>query len=88
VYAWQDAGAFSGRKAVEFLLFFLHRRPAGWNKTMALSESEYIRVAERASKLGCRLPTGLAVMPENFDTAAARQDLVVRIVDASPPHAA
>ena len=45
---------------------------------MTVSESEYICIVDRAAELGCHMPTGLAIMPENFDTAATRRELVVR----------
>src|SRR5580658_9185981 len=45
---------------------------------MTVSEAEYICVADRATALGCSMPTGWAIMPENFDTAATRRDLIVR----------
>ena len=46
--------------------------------TMTVSETEFIHIADRAAELGCHLPTGLAIMPENFETAATRQELIVR----------
>jgi len=45
---------------------------------MKVSESEYICIADRAAELGCHIPKNLAIMPENFDTAATRQELIVR----------
>ena len=45
---------------------------------MPVSEKEYICVADRAAELGCHVPTGLAIMPKNFDTAATRQEFIVR----------
>src|ERR1700675_2158934 len=45
---------------------------------MTVSERDYIRIADRAAELGCHMPTGFAIMPENFDTAATRRELVVR----------
>ena len=45
---------------------------------MAISDKEFIRIADRVAELGCRMPTGFAVMPENFDTVSSRQELVVR----------
>ena len=38
--------------------------------------SEYPNVAERAAALGCRVPTGVALLPGNFDTAKTRQELL------------
>jgi len=45
---------------------------------MPVTQEDYICVADRVGKLGCHMPEGLAVMPENFDTAATRQEFVVR----------
>jgi hypothetical protein len=45
---------------------------------MTISEAEYICVSDRAAELGCHLPAGLAIMPENFSTAATRRELIVR----------
>ena len=45
---------------------------------MTVSEAEYICVPDRAAELGCHIPAGLAIMPENFDTAATRRELIVR----------
>lgn len=43
---------------------------------MPMTITEYVRVADRASELGCPIPTGIAILPENFTTAATRQDLL------------
>jgi hypothetical protein len=45
---------------------------------MTVNVADYIRVADRAADLGCDMPTGFAIMPENFETAATRRELVVR----------
>jgi hypothetical protein len=45
---------------------------------MTVSEVEYICISDRVVELGCHMPAGLAIMPENFDTAATRQQLIVR----------
>jgi hypothetical protein len=57
-------------------------RPAG---PLKLEEGEarvevadYIDVAARASALGCRMPTGIAMMPDNFGTASNRSELLVQ----------
>jgi hypothetical protein len=39
--------------------------------------TDFVRVADRASELGCLIPSGIAILPENFATAATRQDLVM-----------
>lgn len=38
----------------------------------------YIRVDERIDALGCTFPAGIAILPENFETAAARSDFIQR----------
>jgi hypothetical protein len=45
---------------------------------VAILESEYVHVADRAAELGCAMPDGLALMPDNFHIAPSRHDLVVR----------
>jgi hypothetical protein len=45
---------------------------------VAILESEYVHVADRAAELGCAMPDGLALMPDNFHVAQSRHDLVVR----------
>lgn len=45
---------------------------------MTITESEYLSVADRAAELGCPMPTGFAVMPQNFDTATSRNKLLFR----------
>jgi hypothetical protein len=43
---------------------------------MEVNVTEYVRVTDRASELGCLIPTRLAILPENFPRVAARQDLL------------
>lgn len=43
---------------------------------MSIQITEYIDVAERAKELGCNVPTEIAFLPRNFDTAVARNDLI------------
>ena len=38
--------------------------------------TDYVDVAKRSEELGCNIPTGLAVLPRNFSTAASKTDLV------------
>jgi hypothetical protein len=42
---------------------------------MSIAVEDYVRVDERANELGCSLPTRLAVLPINFETAATCADL-------------
>jgi hypothetical protein len=37
---------------------------------------EYVDVAARARELGCRAPSGIALLPGNFDTAASAADFL------------
>jgi hypothetical protein len=37
---------------------------------------DYVHVANRAKELGCVTPTGFAVLPENFESAAGRSSLL------------
>jgi hypothetical protein len=37
---------------------------------------EYVDVAKRAEELGCTVPTGFALLPRNFTTAATKAELV------------
>jgi hypothetical protein len=48
-----------------------------------ISESDFICVRDRTGELGCYLPNGLAVMPENFMMAASRLELLVRAESAT-----
>lgn len=41
---------------------------------MPTSISEYPKVADRASALGCAMPIGIAILPENFETAESYKD--------------
>ena len=38
--------------------------------------SDYISVRDHAKRLGCNVPTGLAILPRNFETACDRSDLL------------
>jgi hypothetical protein len=42
---------------------------------MSITVEDYIQVDARAAELGCSVPTGLAVVPINFETAFDRADL-------------
>lgn len=43
---------------------------------MTTKISDYVQVTDRAKKLGCATPTGIAVLPENFESAADRSTLL------------
>lgn len=43
---------------------------------MNIQVNDYIDVEERASALGCNIPTGLAILPRNFDTANSLHELI------------
>ena len=45
---------------------------------MPIVETSYARVVDRACELGCPVPEGIAVLPENFCSASSRQSLLVR----------
>lgn len=45
---------------------------------MSIVESLYVPVRHRAAELGCAMPDGIAVLPENFCEAASRLSLSVR----------
>lgn len=45
---------------------------------MPTTEHDYINVVERAAQLGCHLPSGFAIVPDNFATAPSRQELLMR----------
>jgi hypothetical protein len=38
--------------------------------------NDYPSVIDRMASLGCRMPAGLAILPDNFDTARAPDDFV------------
>jgi hypothetical protein len=50
---------------------------------MSISVRDYIDVEERASELGCAVPTAIAIMPENFEWAPSRDYLHVRAEGAT-----
>lgn len=43
---------------------------------MATEIVDYVRVSDRASQLGCLVPTGIAILPENFERVATRGELL------------
>lgn len=38
--------------------------------------TDFITIADRAAALGCNVPTGIALLPRNFDTAAKKDELM------------
>src|SRR4051812_3753030 len=45
---------------------------------MTIAITDYCRVDERVVQLGCSYPDGIALLPENFDIARDRGDLLQR----------
>ncbi|WP_158913807.1 hypothetical protein [Caulobacter sp. S45] len=45
---------------------------------MSVEIADYINVAARANELGCKVPVGIAVMPDNFATATSRAKLLIQ----------
>ncbi len=45
---------------------------------MSVTESLYVPVRYRAAELGCSIPEGIAILPDNFCEARSRLDLLVR----------
>lgn len=43
---------------------------------MPVQVLDYPNVAQRAEELGCTPPTGLALLPTNFDSASKKEDLL------------
>jgi hypothetical protein len=43
---------------------------------MEIQATEYLDVAKRAEELGLNVPTGLAILPNNFDTATSADELI------------
>src|SRR2546425_3312229 len=44
--------------------------------SMTIELFEYPSVTERAKELGCQVPTGIAILPRNFDTASTKSELL------------
>src|ERR1700733_5319396 len=51
-----------------------NRRP----DAMTILVTEYLHVADRAAELGVHLSDDVEIMPDNFASAASREDFVVR----------
>ena len=45
-------------------------------KPMNIEQEGFVDVAQRARDLGCRVPTGLAILPRNFESAAGKDELL------------
>ncbi len=43
---------------------------------MKLQVFDYVNVKERCVELGCNIPTGLALLPINFETAGSKDELI------------
>ena len=43
---------------------------------METAISDYLSVGDRMATLGCRMPSGLAILPDNFGTASTPDDFV------------
>lgn len=43
---------------------------------MSIEVSEFINVEEQALKLNCNIPTGLAILPRNFEVAKTKDELL------------
>ena len=50
---------------------------------MTLVVSDYPSVVERAAAMGCDVPIGLAILPENFDRAEEPSDLIYAATSAT-----
>ncbi len=42
----------------------------------AINTTEFVNVVEKAHNLGCNSPTGIALLPRNFDSADTQSELV------------
>ena len=42
---------------------------------MSIEISDYVDVKQRAAELGCNVPTELALLPRNFDSAGSKEEL-------------
>ena len=43
---------------------------------MVIQVTNYVNVKDRALELACNIPTGIALLPINFDSAKSNQDLI------------
>lgn len=43
---------------------------------MNIQQEDFVNVVQRARVLGCRVPTGLALLPRNFDSATSKDQLL------------
>jgi hypothetical protein len=44
-------------------------------RKISVTVNDYIPVPVRAEQLGCRIPIGVAILPQNFDSSHKREDL-------------
>lgn len=49
-----------------------------WRSALSITVSEYTCVSDHVTQLGCRMPTGIAMLPHNFETATSACDLLLR----------
>src|SRR4051794_20228183 len=52
------------------------RRRAYQGVVVSIDVHPFVDVKARVSELGCQVPTGLALLPRNFETAQSRDELV------------
>jgi hypothetical protein len=45
---------------------------------MTITITDYGRVDQRSAELGCLYPDGIAILPDNFETASGRPELLYR----------
>ncbi len=50
---------------------------------MDIQVSEYINIEKKASELGCSIPSGLTILPQNFDTAKSPDELIYESTTAT-----
>ncbi|MCK4598697.1 hypothetical protein KAU37_02540 [Candidatus Bipolaricaulota bacterium] len=43
---------------------------------MTVQEFDFVDVEEKAKALGCNIPTGIALLPRNFESAESKDDLL------------
>jgi hypothetical protein len=43
---------------------------------MTIEQFDFVNVEEKAKALGCRIPTGIALLPNNFEAAHSKEELL------------